>query len=706
MTQGLSAFVALLVPVLTASVPAAGADAPPGSAYALPHNFYGAHLLVNDGAPGTRGDKHLRWARHLIGRWGHAKTLLGGIDAGTEGPRDSWIDYVSRCYEIELIPFLRLAGHYDGEKGYWHKPKADAPGDYSSIAAAVKRVVAGLPRSDMCPLYIEVWNEPNLAVEWTGKTDHKEYADFFVQVATAIRSIGDDRIKILNGSLALGPDWTRMLCEDNPRFITSFDVWGSHPYPLNRPPHLNHHAKNVKPDSHFTIDSYVCELDVLRKMGRDNVSVMITETGWDLGNGVYHNGEKHPIIDEYNRADYAMRAFRDYWSKWPEIIAVFPFEFCSEGWQRFDWVYPESDINPDGSPTKPHYQYTVVAALAKPTDTTGAINGTVTVAGLGVRLEDAKVTIGKKLVTTDPMGNFFFAKLQPADYTLEITNVGFSPFERKVEVVGGKNTIVDVELEATGRAGLTGTVRSGDDGKPVRGATITLHPGEMTTTTDRAGKYVLLDCIPARYSLAATAEGRYEYQAENVTLTVGKANRHQFRLGKLPELAGPNMAKNPSMEAGGGGGGKDWIALGFEPLAVDPKIMQANPGAVLSAHAHTGQQAQSVRLFEKETTIRQITHYNTAKPGTRYLAGIWIKTNCHGRNTGAWITFDATENGGAVIGHIGPSKKITGRSNWTWVPLEGVAPAGSQRLSLNLHTQGGSGIAYFDDAYIAEVTPK
>ena len=49
---------------------------------------------------------------------------------------------------------------------------------------------------------------------------------------------------------------------------------------------------------------------------------------------------------------------------------------------------------------------------------------------------------------------------------------------------------------------------------------------------------------------------------------------------------------------------------------------------------------------------------------------------------------------------MGPSKKITGRTNWTWLSLEGMAPEGSERLSLNLHTQGSGGMGYFDDAHI------
>ncbi|MDM8006953.1 MAG: carboxypeptidase regulatory-like domain-containing protein [Phycisphaerae bacterium] len=694
----------LLIAGWTTAALAAEKAAPPGSSYALPNNFYGAHLLVGDGANGTKGDKHLRWARYLVGRWGYAKTLLADIDKNTRQPPQGWIDYVNKCYQLELIPVLRLGGHYGG--GGWRKPEADAPGDYTSIAQAVKRVVAGLPRTDMCPLYIEVWNEPNLAVEWSGRPSPQEYADFFVAVAKAIRSIGDSRIKILNGGLATSPEWAEKLCKANPEFIKSFDLWSCHPYPMNRPPSLNHHDKTVKPGSDLTIDSYLLELAKLRDFGRNDVRVMITETGWNLGNAVYTKSEGHPIIDEYNRADYAMRAFRDHYPNWPELVAAFPFEFSNEGWQQFDYVYPESGINPDGSPTKPHYQYTVVAALAKPTDVTGAISGTVTVAGLGVRLDGAEVSIGRKPFASDPMGNYFFGKLKPGSYDLSIGKPGFKAVKQKVRVAAAKNSVADVALEATVKTTLSGVVSSGDDDKPVTDAVITLQPGDRQAKTDQNGRYVLKDVIPARYRLLATAKGRYQYEAADVRISSEQENRHDLRLGQRAELPpGENMLNNASMEAGGGGGGKEWIALGFEPLKVDGDVMRSNPGGVSDKTAHTGRLSQSMRVSPKETVIRQITHYNTARVGTKYFAGMWIKTDCPDDEGAAWITFDATDNGGGVVGHLGPSRKVTGRSGWTWVSLEGPAPKGSERLSLNLHTQGKVGVAYFDDAFVGVKTP-
>ena len=672
----------------------------PTSAYDLPHNFFGVHLLVGDGGPGTRGDTHLGWARHLVGRWGHAKTLMMGITRRTRGPTSGWVDYVDRCYALELIPFCRLAGvHKDGQ---WVKPAADGPGDYRTMAQAIRRVIEGLPRSDLCPLYIELWNEPNLAVEWSGAPNAAEYAAFFVQAAEAIHAIGDERIKVLNAGLATRPDWARKLCRADPGFIKAFDLWSCHPYPMNRPPSFNLHDGTVPPGSELTIDAYRLEAAVLAELGREDVKVMITETGYDLGNGTYLISEGHPIINETNRADYVVRAFRDYWPQWPEIVAVFPFEFCNEGWERFDWVYPDSSTNPDGSPSRPHYQYTAVAALAKPTDTTGAISGTVTVDEVGSRLEKANVTVGIYGAVSDPMGNYFLGKLKPAKYTVRIDKAGYASVRRRVEVTAGANAVVDAALTAKRRAELRGVARSGDDGKPLARVTVTLEPTGRKVRSDRRGRFKFQEIIPARYRLVAEREGRCRYEVRDVEVIAGRPNTHDFALGEQRASDGDNMLNNPGMEAGGGGGGKTGIALGFEPT--DHGGHEARWASVSQRAAHTGRQSQLIRLRADETVIRQLTHYNTVQPGTRYQAGVWIKTDVPNRDGSAWLTFDFTDNRGAVLRRAGTTKRIDGRSEWTWVSRQGVAPEDAKRLSINLHGQGPKGgMIYFDDAYLGPV---
>lgn len=686
-----------LAVILAGSWTAAASAQPasrPSSSYDLPNNFYGAHLLVGGGT--GRDEAHLRWARHLVGRWGYAKTLFSDIDAGTKGPRKSWVEYVQKCYQLELIPFLRLGGHM--REGQWVAPAKDADGSYTGIARAVRRVVEGIPRSDLCPLYIEIWNEPNLAVEWTGKPNHQEYADFFVAVAKEIHAIGDDRIRVLNGGLATSPDWAAKLCDANPDFIKSFDVWSCHPYPMNRPPSINHHEKTAPAKAELCVDGYLLELEELRRRGRDDVKVMITETGYDLGNATYTREAGLPIINEDNRADYMVRLFRDHYPKWDNLVAVFPFEFCSPGWQRFDWVYPDSGTNEDGSPTKPHYQYTAVAALARPTDTTGAISGTITVAEVDTRLEGVRVSCGDRHFTSDAMGNYFLAALKPGTYTLKIVREGFTSFEKSVEVKVAENTVVDAKLEATLRADLGGVVRDSDGPGVLEGVRVRLIPGDHETTTDRTGRFRFKDVIPARYSLTASLDGRCEYKTDGLAIIAGKTNLHNFVLGRKACPSTENLAGNPSIEAGGGGGGKEGVALAFEPP--DASVFDGALVGLSEQMAHTGQRSQVVKGSPSGTYIRQITHYGTIDAGKRYAAGMWIRTVLP-KDAEAWVCADFTDNGGGVLKRIDPPEKLTGRTpGWVWVAVEGVAPEGSRRLSLGLYVKGKGGLAFFDDAFI------
>jgi DNA-binding beta-propeller fold protein YncE len=263
---------------------------------------------------------------------------------------------------------VRIQGEWGGS--YWIKPQADAPGDYTSIAEAYKRVVQGLPRRDGHTLYVEVWNEPDLPVEWSWSPSASEYGHFFVDVAAAIHSLGDSRIKVLNGGLTPGNgSFTRQLVSV-PGFVDSFDLWATHCYPHNHPPEYNLH-QGTATYPQFAIDSYLLELDVLAGYGgRSNVQVILTEAGHALYENTF-GFEGYPPVSESNRADYMVRAFQNYWLSWPEVVAVTPFELVDPygtTWYM-DWLYPTTDL--------PHEQYSAVEALPKPGPT--VVSGTLTI---------------------------------------------------------------------------------------------------------------------------------------------------------------------------------------------------------------------------------------------------------------------------------------------------------------------------------------
>lgn len=328
-------------------------------------NPYGVHTFVQDLCAESYIDFQLDKSLELAGIGGHVTQLVYPVTATITGPQPCWVYFVNRAYDRHLAPILRIQGEWGGN--YWVKPEPDSPGDYTSIAQAYKRVVEGLPRRDGHTLYVQVWNEPDVSLEWSGVANAGEYAHFFVDVAAAIHSIGDSRIQVLNGALTPGQVGFIKQLLGVPGFAESFDLWASHCYPFNHPPWYNIHsgtARNV-----YTIDCYVPELQVLATDGgRTGVNVLVTETGYALHDRTFR---WFPAIDEINRAQYIAVAFRDYWVSWPEVVGVTPFELVDpyEAWLPWDWLYATSDL--------PHEQFNAVKALPKPKPVTVPTEATI-----------------------------------------------------------------------------------------------------------------------------------------------------------------------------------------------------------------------------------------------------------------------------------------------------------------------------------------
>ncbi len=302
-------------------------------------------------------------ARDLVGEGGVVKQLVMSIDLDTWATPRCWVDFVWGAYQRGLDPVLRLQGKRSG--GVWLPPDPRGPYPYADIAARYRAFVAGLPRVDGRTLYIQVWNEPNRREEWGGRVDPAAYARFFSAVADAIHSLGDSRIRVLNAPLSPTGDYDNLAFIDAmftavPQALSKFDIWATHVYPGNRPPEYNHHHGTARPGDRHTIDAYVLEVDRLARWGRDNVQVLVSETGYALGDRTFR---EFPAINEENRADYMVRAFRDHWNRWPEIVAVAPFQLSDPDrrWSMWDWISPTG---------VPHLQYTRVAQLG-PLDASG-----------------------------------------------------------------------------------------------------------------------------------------------------------------------------------------------------------------------------------------------------------------------------------------------------------------------------------------------
>jgi Carboxypeptidase regulatory-like domain len=442
----------LLAVVLGVAAMAPGAAGAP----AADHNVRGVHTLIT--GSGAEMDAHLAWARLLTGPGGSVTQPFGDIGPDTAGASEDARAFTAQAYDRGLTPIIVLQGHFSNQTGCdpapqgWARPIPDDPADesagYRAEAEGYRRFVADLPRVDGLPLYVQVGNEPNLHYDWGGAANPEEYARFFVDVAAAIRALGDPRIRILPAALSPEGDidnlhFLERALAAQPSFAASFDAWNSHSYPHNQPPERNLHDRTALPGSRYTIDAYLLELEVLRRAGIDTSSleVIITETGYDLTDAWY---PEYPAVTEENRAEYMRRAFGEFWPTWPEVRAVTPFQLADPhgSFVRQDWVWPSSETTETGAPTRPRLQY---AALIPGT---GVVRGRVT-DRLGHPLKDVEILLGDHGRAESAEDGSFALIAEPGAYTLRAEKTDYASAEAvELRVSAGEIAARDIMLEA------------------------------------------------------------------------------------------------------------------------------------------------------------------------------------------------------------------------------------------------------------------
>lgn len=653
------------------------------------NNPYGVHTFLQDAMYPALVDMHLTWARALTGPGGYVKQLIYPIGLATSHANANWKYFVQACYDRQLIPVMRLGS--TSYSGYWDAAPADAPGDYHSIANVIKNIVNELPKNDTIPLYIEVWNEVNNDFEWSGRANPTEYAQFFVQTAAAIHSLGNPNVKVMNAALSPGGSYGNLAFVDAmcavPGFVDSFDVWASHPYP-SYPPERNQHDGTLSPGQ-FGIDSYLDELARIAAHGRTGVQVIITEGG-------YQGGAQDV------RADLNMRAFRDYYSKWPEVLAVCPWEFCmpfGAGSSGEDWVQNSSTVNPDGTPTQAYPVYWAVHKLAKPGDSTGGISGKVTESAYGTALAGATCTLnpGGITTTTDTAGNYWFARLTPGSgYSITVSKTNYNGGSRtSLTVTAANNTVANFTLTATQNGTLTGLVKDSISGAGLAGVNIQLTPGSYSATTGSDGSYSISNLPPSSYSLQATKNGWYKYSTSGVAIGAGETTYLSFQLGPGPDPTG-NYLYSSDLE-GAGNVADGWISYSG---GSDPALFGIDRGVTFSG-------VGSQRLTpggSSDNYVWQMTGYSTVFTGYAYRLEVWAKAS----NPNGTVSADVRFFNNEIQQSGGFTAKPTLQTSNGWVLLvgRGVCPAlpnGKMegRAQIRLIAGLNSGTAWFDRAWFS-----
>lgn len=303
----------------------------------------------------------------LTGPGGHVKLIFDGVVPGMSGPRAEWVDRIREAYDRDLVPVVRFAPDW-GDRRVRNQSDPGSDGlRYTELAASYVAIVRGLPLRDGHRFYVEVHNEPNLCYEWAcdrGRfdADHipseriaEEYASLLRDVGDALHALGDPRIQVVNGGLAPGgvrwcecagtgtgafeggntsATFLAQMAAAVPGVFDRLDAFASHSYP----------AEGEGWGFFVPYDRAGAGLrwfeTELRTIGREELPVLMTETGWPAT----HDGTTYGSRDDV--AAWTRQAYEGVWLTHPSVRAIMPFILLDRGgsWDGFAWAAA------DGSP--------------------------------------------------------------------------------------------------------------------------------------------------------------------------------------------------------------------------------------------------------------------------------------------------------------------------------------------------------------------
>ncbi len=304
-------------------------------------NKFGAHVMFQDYdvAPMSA---HLDKVYELTGSCGYVK----GFDPFVKPDPARWGKFVAEARKRNLLPVLRL--------GHGKIPSADDSARYASYIDSINKFADQQYPGAKIHL-VELWNEPNLAVEWNGNPNPEEYARFLYSTALAVKQLNKE-VLVMNGALAL-TDGTqndletfafieRMFAAE-PMLVSALDLWSSHPYPQDFA-HCSPGGGYAEPK--YCFNGYEAELNVLKKFydaaQKELPRVFISETSWrtsaiiDKIEGSWWEG-KRPSM--YSPQEFCL-AWKTYWLPDDRVIGVTPFQFVTLNplWRDFSMLDPDT----------------------------------------------------------------------------------------------------------------------------------------------------------------------------------------------------------------------------------------------------------------------------------------------------------------------------------------------------------------------------
>lgn len=321
-----------------------------------PEFGYGANVADLDNVPRLR-EMGFQWMKGFVG-WDGIEPKFWYYDwtnlsKATVAARDNGIGLLLR---VDRTPD-------------WARPSNDnplAPPDPEYLSAWSDFIGNLARRGKGYVAAYEIWNEPNLAVEWGGNRPDPEYYVEMLRIAYQQIKAADPNALVVSAGLAptQGDGGTEAM--DNLVYLRQmyelgagayFDVLGSHPYGFASPP-------DADPRLDASFRSAELERQLMVEFGDSDKQVWATEAGWlldpatvDLGACRDKPGVRAALwaaMDSQTAARYTTDAFSYAYKNWPWMDAIFLFnlDFSLAPWYS-DPCEPMtfySLLGPDGVP--------------------------------------------------------------------------------------------------------------------------------------------------------------------------------------------------------------------------------------------------------------------------------------------------------------------------------------------------------------------
>lgn len=214
----------------------------------------------------------------------------------------------------------------------------------------------------------EVWNEPNLAREWCGRTPNPaEYAQMLKVAYAAIKSADPNAMVISAGLTPTGTGPPVALPDDT--YLDQlyqamggpgnghFDVLGVHAPGYKAPPETSPEEAVSNPvygGYRFFVFRRVEDLRaIMERYGDGGKQVAVLEFGW-TSDPIHESYAWHRVTEE-EKADYMVRAYRwaaEHWAPWIGLMSA--IYISDPDWTEEAEQYWWAITNPDGAP-RPAY---------------------------------------------------------------------------------------------------------------------------------------------------------------------------------------------------------------------------------------------------------------------------------------------------------------------------------------------------------------